>query len=181
MTEKQKKQLYESIMKSVAKTVKKTLNEFNVFGVEVTSLQQGKMSDIDDTDKPVKWDDKNVTKDIQAIYDKMKTNMKFKDFLKTNNAADQIEWSYKINTACTDGHTGRIIMNPEFMSDYFYDNSTVGIRTDKFWKWYVLENDKNDILKDINISLNKPIFISRNKTKYEEITYKELVNLINKV
>ena len=33
MTEKQKKQLYESIMKSVAKTVKKTLNEFNVFGV----------------------------------------------------------------------------------------------------------------------------------------------------
>lgn len=47
MTEKQKKQLYESIMKSVAKTVKKTLNEFNVFGVEVTSLQQGKMSDVD--------------------------------------------------------------------------------------------------------------------------------------
>ena len=46
------------------------------------------MSDIDDTDKPVKLDDKNVTKDIQAIYDKMKTNMKFKDFLKTNNAAD---------------------------------------------------------------------------------------------
>ena len=181
MTEKQKKQLYESIMKSVAKTVKKTLNEFNVFGVEVTSLQQGKMSDIDDTDKPVKWDDKNVTKDIQAIYDKMKTNMKFKDFLKTNNAADQIEWSYKINTACTDGHTGRIIMNPEFMSDYFYDNSTVGIRTDKFWKWYVLKNDKNDILKDVNISLNKPIFISRNKTKYEEITYNELVDLINKV
>ena len=38
MTEKQKKQLYESIMKSVAKTVKKTLNEFNVFGVEVTSF-----------------------------------------------------------------------------------------------------------------------------------------------
>ena len=107
--------------------------------------------------------------------------MKFKDFLKTNNAADQIEWSYKINTACTDGHTGRIIMNPEFMSDYFYDNSTVGIRTDKFWKWYVLENDKNEILKDVNISLNKPIFISRNKTKYEEITYNELVNLINKV
>ena len=54
MTEKQKKQLYESIMKSVAKTVKKTLDEFNVFGVEVPSLQQGKMSDIDDTDKPVK-------------------------------------------------------------------------------------------------------------------------------
>ena len=48
MTEKQKKQLYESIMKSVAKTVKKTLNEFNVFGVEVSSLQQGKMSDVDD-------------------------------------------------------------------------------------------------------------------------------------
>ena len=48
MTEKQKKQLYESIMKSVAKTIKKTLNEFNVFGVEVTSLQQGKMSDVDD-------------------------------------------------------------------------------------------------------------------------------------
>ena len=48
MTNKQKKQLYESIMKSVAKTVKKALNEFNVFGVEVTSLQQGKMSDVDD-------------------------------------------------------------------------------------------------------------------------------------
>ena len=46
---------------------------------------------------------------------------------------------------------------------------------------FFLENDKNDILKDVNISLNKPIFISRNKTKYEEITYKELVNLINKV
>ena len=40
---------------------------------------------------------------------------------------------------------------------------------------------ENDILKDVNISLNKPIFISRNKTKYEEITYKELVDLINKV
>lgn len=67
MTEKQKKQRYESIIKSVAKTVKKTLNEFNIFGVEVPSLQQGKMSDIDDTDKPVKWDDKNVTKDILLI------------------------------------------------------------------------------------------------------------------
>lgn len=55
---------------------------------------------------------------------------------------------------------------------------------DKQTHWYVLENDKNDkneILKDVNISLNKPIFISRNKTKYEEITYNELVNLINKV
>lgn len=52
---------------------------------------------------------------------------------------------------------------------------------DKETHWYVLENDKNDILKDINISLNKHIFISRNKTKYEEITYKELVDLINKV
>ena len=52
---------------------------------------------------------------------------------------------------------------------------------DKQTHWYVLENDKNDILKDVNISLNKPIFISRNKTKYEEITYNELVDLINKV
>ena len=52
--------------------------------------------------------------------------------------------------------------------------------TDKPVKWDD-KNDKNDILKDVNISLNKPIFISRNKTKYEEITYKELVNLINKV
>ena len=52
---------------------------------------------------------------------------------------------------------------------------------DKQTHWYVLENDKNNILKDVNISLNKPIFISRNKTKYEEITYKELVDLINKV
>ena len=52
---------------------------------------------------------------------------------------------------------------------------------DKETHWYVLKNDKNDILKDVNISLNKPIFISRNKTKYEEITYKELVDLINKV
>ena len=52
---------------------------------------------------------------------------------------------------------------------------------DKETHWYVLENDKNDILKDINISLNKHIFISRNKTKYEEITYNELVDLINKV
>ena len=91
MTNKQKKQLYESIMKSVAKTVKKALNEFNVFGVEVPSLQQGKMSDIDDTDKPVKWNDKNITKDIQTIYDKMKTNIKFKDFLKKNKAEEQNE------------------------------------------------------------------------------------------
>ena len=52
---------------------------------------------------------------------------------------------------------------------------------DKETHWYVLENDKNDILKDINISLNKHIFISRNKTKYEEITYNKLVDLINKV
>ena len=52
---------------------------------------------------------------------------------------------------------------------------------DKETHWYNLENDKNDILKDVNISLNKPIFISRNKTKYEEITYNELVDLINKV
>lgn len=52
---------------------------------------------------------------------------------------------------------------------------------DKETHWYVLENDKNDILKDVNISLNKPIFISRNKTKYEKITYNELVYLINKV
>ena len=52
---------------------------------------------------------------------------------------------------------------------------------DKETHWYILENDKNDILKDVNISLNKPIFISINKTKYEEITYNELVDLINKV
>lgn len=52
---------------------------------------------------------------------------------------------------------------------------------DKETHWYNLENNKNDILKDVNISLNKPIFISRNKTKYEEITYNELVDLINKV
>ena len=52
---------------------------------------------------------------------------------------------------------------------------------DKETHWYVLENDKNDILKDVNISLNKPIFISRNKTKYEEIMYNKLVDLINKV
>lgn len=52
---------------------------------------------------------------------------------------------------------------------------------DKETHWYNLENDKNDILKDINISLNKPIFISRNKTKYEEITYNKLVDLINNV
>lgn len=52
---------------------------------------------------------------------------------------------------------------------------------DKQTHWYVLENDKNEILKDVNISLNKSIFISRNKTKYEEITYNDLVDLINKV
>ena len=52
---------------------------------------------------------------------------------------------------------------------------------DKQTHWYVLENNKNNILKDVNISLNKPIFINRNKTKYEEITYNELVDLINKV
>ena len=52
---------------------------------------------------------------------------------------------------------------------------------DKETHWYNLENDKNEILKDVNISLNKPIFISRNKTKYEEIIYNDLVNLINKV
>ena len=52
---------------------------------------------------------------------------------------------------------------------------------DKETHWYVLENDKNDILKDGNISLNKPIFISRNRRKYEEITCNELVDLINKV
>lgn len=52
---------------------------------------------------------------------------------------------------------------------------------DKQTHWYVLENDKNEVLKDVNISLNKHIFISRNKTKYEEITYNELVDLINKV
>ena len=52
---------------------------------------------------------------------------------------------------------------------------------DKQTHWYVLENDKNNILKDVNISLNKLIFINRNKTKYEEITYNELVDLINKV
>ena len=52
---------------------------------------------------------------------------------------------------------------------------------DKETHWYNLENDKNNILKDVNISLNKPIFISRNKTKYEEIMYNKLVDLINKV
>lgn len=105
MNNRQKRQLYETIMKSVAKTVKKSLNEFNIFGVEVPSLQQWKISDIDDTDKPVKWNDRQITKDVQAIYDKMKTNIKFKDFMKNNNACEQIEWSYKIDTACTDGHS----------------------------------------------------------------------------
>ena len=48
---------------------------------------------------------------------------------------------------------------------------------DKETHWYNLENDKNDILKDVNISLNKPIFISRNKTKYEEIMYNKYVSI----
>lgn len=60
-------------------------------------------------------------------------------------------------------------------------HTSYGKILDKETHWYNLENDKNDILKDVNISLNKPIFISRNKTKYEEITYNELVDLINKV
>ena len=61
----------------------------------------------------------------------MKTNIKFKDFLKTNNAAEQIEWSYKINTACTYGHTGRIIMNPEFMTDIYERTGELGVFNSK--------------------------------------------------
>ena len=128
MNNRQKRQLYETIMKSVAKTVKKSLNEFNIFGVEVPSLQQGKISDIDDADKPVKWNDRQITKDVQAIYDKMKTNIKFKDFMKNNNACEQIEWSYKIDTACTDGHTGRIIINPEYIATVLENAGEPGIQ-----------------------------------------------------
>lgn len=128
MNNRQKRQLYETIMKSVAKTVKKSLNEFNIFGVEVPSLQQGKISDIDDTDKPVKWNDRQITKDVQAIYDKMKTNIKFKDFMKNNNACEQIEWSYKIDTACTDGYTGRIIINPEYIVTVLENAGEPGIQ-----------------------------------------------------
>lgn len=116
--------LYESFDNSV----NNALNEFNIFGVEVNSMQQGKMSDIDDTDKPVKWNDKNIVKTVQDIYSKMKTNYKFKDFLNTNNACEEIEWSYKIDTACTDGHTGRIIMNPEYMTTIYDKAGELGVQ-----------------------------------------------------
>lgn len=59
--------------------------------------------------------------------------------------------------------------------------SSSGKILDKHTHWYNLEFDGKEILNDVNISLNKPIFISKNKTKYKEITYNELVNLINKV
>lgn len=63
---------------------------------------------------------------------------------------------------------------------------------DRNTHWFCLETDKdyilNDenimkhyILNDENIMLNKPIFISKNKTKYVEISYDDLVKLINEV
>lgn len=52
---------------------------------------------------------------------------------------------------------------------------------DKNTHWYCLETDKDFILNDEYLMLNKPIFISKNKTKYIEISYNDLVKLINEV
>lgn len=52
--------------------------------------------------------------------------------------------------------------------------SSSGKILDKETKWFI---SKDESLNYYKSHTSKPIFISINKTKYKEITYKELVNL----
>ena len=115
-----KKQLYEKIMKSVAKTVKKALEEdYVINGHHIDSLQQQTMDQLDDVNKPVQFKDQQIVKTVQDIYQKLFTNFKFMSFMKQNKMEPNIEWSYKTKTACTDGFKGRLVINPEFITKIY--------------------------------------------------------------
>lgn len=127
-SDKERRVLYNRIMKELSKIVKKSLNEdVNILGVNVKSPIQQKMSDITDLDKNVPFKDKKMTDDIQAIYKKM-FSTKYSYFLKENNMNQNIEWSYQIDTACTDGYDGRLIMNPEFITYIFERIGELGVQ-----------------------------------------------------
>ena len=48
--------------------------------------------------------------------------------LKENNMNQNIEWSYQIDTACTDGYDGRLIINPEFITYIFERIGELGVQ-----------------------------------------------------
>ena len=111
-----KRKLYNSIMESISKEVKRALNEYNILGVEVDSMQQGKMSDITDIYTTIPYNQQKITKLVEDIFKTMFTIPEYITFLKKWMPDTTIEWSpKKVNTACTDGHTGRLVMNPDFM------------------------------------------------------------------
>ena len=122
-----KRSVYEDIMKDFRKIVRRHLNEINIMGVEVDSAIQGKMSDLDDIDKDVPFKDRKITETVQGIYKKMFLG-KYAYFMKQNKMQDTIEWSYKMNSACTDGFEGRLVMNPEFATFIYENTGDLGIQ-----------------------------------------------------
>lgn len=108
-----KEELYKDIIEKVSKVVKKAINEYNIGGVEVKSMNLTKIADITDFDKPVKFEHKKIQQTVEGILQKMHNDFKFKQFLR-DNMSTHIDWTYQIDTAATDGERGMLMMNPEF-------------------------------------------------------------------
>lgn len=108
-----KEELYKDIIEKVSKVVKKAINEYNIGGVEVKSMNLTKIADITDFDKPVKFEHKKIQQTVEGILQKMHNDFKFKQFL-GDNMSTHIDWTYQIDTAATDGERGMLMMNPEF-------------------------------------------------------------------
>lgn len=97
-------------------------------GYQVNSLQQQKMSDIKDLDKALPFKEQQFAKQIQQIFTKMHTDPRFAQFLKQNPMNQNIQWSHMIDTACTDGHNGQLIMNPEYIQTIFNNTGELGVQ-----------------------------------------------------
>jgi hypothetical protein len=85
-------------------------------------LNLTKIGDITDFDKPVKFEHQKIQKTTEDILAKMHKDFKFKSFL-NDNMSEQINWTYQIDTAATDGNTGMLMMNPEFAQKIYNTGS----------------------------------------------------------
>src|SRR5574344_1041937 len=126
LTKDEKQYIYETVMSVLEPTVRRLMEDVTILGVKMKSAIQPTMDELTDLDDAVPYNDKKLTDDIQNLYKKMFTS-KYGFFLKQNNMDDTIQWSYKLDTACTDGYDGKLIMNPDFAQTVYNQCGENGI------------------------------------------------------
>ena len=126
LTKNEKQYIYETVMSVLEPTVRRLMEDVTILGVKMKSAIQPTMDELTDLDDAVPYNDKKLTDDIQNLYKKMFTS-KYGFFLKQNNMDDRIQWSYKLDTACTNGYDGHLIMNPNFAQTVYNQCGENGI------------------------------------------------------